>query len=630
MNADKMAGPEGIEVYDETRERTDHENSEDERRRSKIGAFRKKAINASNKFTHSLKKRGKRKVDFRFPSISIEDVRDAKEESSVCDLRQKLLEKGMLPVKHDDYHTLLRFLKARDFNIEKTIQMWEEMLHWRVEYGADTILEDFEFEELEEVMQYYPQGYHGVDREGRPIYIERLGRAYPSKLMRITSIERYLKYHVQEFEKALNEKFPACSIAAKRRICSTTTILDVQGLGVKNFTKTAASLLASMAKIDNSYYPETLHHMYIVNAGPGFKRLLWPAAQKFLDTKTMAKIHVLDPKSLGKLLEAVDPCQLPDFLGGSCNCNIEGGCLRSNKGPWNDPEIMKVVCSAETNLVRRTDRTATDWYIKIQPLKGRDGDTSIVESWSDDVDDPCSPMKQNSSVIPLLASVHEEARISDPCTYYSCREHFSSDTKDGDSEQGEEYQSLHIYNVRNRKVDARRSLEGAFVMCWLDAIKDKVVKRSFRYMSRTLISITIKLIDFIRNIPVEYFLRRQSNLENGPAPNTYRNGSENDPELDTLSYVRQKAVAVEDTVRPCVQRLQRLESLLEELNKKPAEIPVEKDQVLQQSLDRIKCVEFDLEKTKRVLQATVLKQIQIAELLENMRESKFQRRRFFC
>lgn len=35
--------------------------------------------------------------------------------------------------------------------------------------------------------------------------------------------------------------------------------------------------------------------------------------------------------------------QLPDFLGGSCTCSSEGGCLRSNKGPWNDPDIMKVL-----------------------------------------------------------------------------------------------------------------------------------------------------------------------------------------------------------------------------------------------------------------------------------------------
>ncbi|KAI3769094.1 hypothetical protein L6452_00191 [Arctium lappa] len=456
------------------------ENLEDERRRSKIGVLRKKAINASNKLTHSLTKRGLRKVDYRVPSI--EDIRDASEEQAVHELRQRLIDKDLLPERHDEYHTLLRFLKARDFDIEKTVRMWAEMLNWRKEYGTDTILEDYEFEELEEVLQHYPQGYHGVDRVGRPVYIERLGKAHPGRLMRITSIDRYLKYHVQEFERALSEKFPACSIAAKRQICSTTTILDVQGLGLKNFTPSAASILGAMAKVDNNYYPETLHRMFVVNAGSTFRKYLWPAAQKFLDAKTIAKIQVLEPKSLGKLHEAIDPSQLPDFLGGTCTCSAEAGCLRSNMGPWNDPEIMKVVINAEATFVRQisSDQQKVDSYIPIHPEKGRRSDESTIESVSD-TDDPCSITSGTSSLTPKMASLYEEATSSDSSVYYNCRDHFSPVEEASSSDH-------------ELTVDFRKTGGGIVFVEWLEIIHEKIVKRSFNCIRRPLVSLVAKLI----------------------------------------------------------------------------------------------------------------------------------------
>lgn len=141
-------------------------------------------------------------------------------------------------------------------------------------------------------------------------------------------------------------------------------------------------------------------------------------------------------------------------------------------------------------------------------------------------------------------------------------------------------------------------------------------------MTRTIMSVVVKLLAYIQNAHVEC-LRRQTNVY---PSNTL--GSESEPSNQISVGV--EAVSEHDRVLPCVQRLQRLESLLEELNKKPAEIPLEKEQLLQRSLERIKSVEFDLEKTKRALNSTVKKQLEISELLENMRESKFHRRRFFC
>ncbi|XP_062191408.1 phosphatidylinositol/phosphatidylcholine transfer protein SFH13-like [Phragmites australis] len=621
----RSASMEGLFTLDDRKERrSDVENSEDERRRLSIGSLKKKALNASNKLTHSLKKRGKRKVEHRASSFTIEDVRDEEEERAVFTFQQELFNRNLLPDKHNDYHLLLRFLKARKFDTEKAIQMWAEMLQWRKEFGTDTILEDFNFEELDEVLCYYPQGYHGVDRQGRPVYIERLGKVEPNKLMHITTVDRYMKYHVQEFERAFRDRFPACSIAAKRHIDSTTTILDVDGVGLKNFSKTARDMLSRMQKIDSDYYPETLHQMFVVNAGSGFK-LLWNSVKGFLDPKTASKIHVLGTKFQNKLLEVIDASQLPDFLGGICTCAAEGGCLKSNKGPWNDPNIMKLVHNREAKFIRHTRRLSEieqrkSSFARLHLLKGRNSDTSTVESGSD-VDDLGSPMMRTAVGCSRLAPVREEMQIRarDSAAYYSCDDHFVVVDKTVDYGRGgsmSDKSSASEVRTRAQPLGTAPHMPGFSISRQGPVVPEEDLDEgNFYRFVRLLLAMIVKVFAFFHIVYGQQEMR-----VNNPLPPAEREPPSDDhPAVETFNV---------DHISPVIERLQRLEGKVDELGSKPPEIPMEKERSLLESWDRIKCIESDLERTKKVLQATVMKQLEIAESLEEVVRSKLRRRRF--
>ncbi|CAM8973553.1 unnamed protein product [Rhodiola kirilowii] len=460
-----MAGEILMIQEDEKARRSGYEVSEDEKFRRRSRSLKKKAMNASTKLTHNFKKRSKRVADdLRDGSVSVEDVRDAEEEKAVNAFRRILIEKELLPARHDNYHTMLRFLKARKFDFDRALVMWSDMLHWRQEYGADSILQDFIYEEYEEIQNHYPHGYHGVDKEGHPVYIERIGKVEPSKLMNVTTVERFLKYHVQGFERAFAEKFPACSIASRRHIDSNTTILDVHGVNWMTFGKIAHDLVMRIQKIDGDNYPETLHQMS------------W--ATKFSS----------------KLLEVVDASQLTTFSWvGNCTCPYDGGCLRSDKGPWNDPEIMKLVRDTQANYQRKTSTSSDGEDLDLKPLK-----------------------------------------------LTSC-----SNTKD--------------YAV------------------W--------------FTSR-----------------VEH-----------PAGHAYSWGSSRPPAQ--VADVTSQDQSSSQSSQECWQRLQQLEEMVTELVKKPTQIPQEKDDMLVDSINRIKCMEYDLQKTKRALVATATKQVELAETFENLKES---------
>ncbi|CAO1945670.1 unnamed protein product [Urochloa humidicola] len=599
---DRFATPsyEGNARSDEKRECNSDEDDSEGERKVKRGSFKKRAITAGHKFRHSLRRKGRTRSGNHV--VSIEDIRDVRELETVERFRRCLLDEGLLPERHDDYHTMLRFLKARKFNIEKAKHMWSEMLRWRKEFGADNI-EEFDYSELHEVVKYYPQFYHGVDKEGRPVYIELIGKVNTNKLVQITTIDRYVKYHVKEFERCLHMRFPACSIAAKKHIDSSTTILDVQGVGLKNFSKDARELIMRLQKINNDNYPETLHQLYIINAGQGFK-MLWGTIKSFLDPETASKIHVLGSKYQTKLLEIIDGSELPDFLGGKCRCEEYGGCPKSDKGPWKDPEIIKRVLNGEAKYGRRVlavsssnqkEVGCTELQHSTEQGKGND---ASAES-SSEVEDVSSPTTSVDPVrSPNLTHVHESKYPG----------HASTSDAPPIVEDSISVVDKAVDACSDTRNSSMASTSGSFSMGNIPAILAGLKTQIIAWFTVLIVS----LLAFLRSVP-SIMTKRLTNQ----AITCDHYSTDFPPQGYTGN----------GTLTSVLRRLGELEEKVQTLEVKPPQVPFEKEELLNTAVHRVDALEAELISVKKALYEALIRQDELLAYIDRQQEVKFCRKK---
>uniref|UniRef100_A0A3Q3LFL7 SEC14-like protein 1 n=1 Tax=Mastacembelus armatus TaxID=205130 RepID=A0A3Q3LFL7_9TELE len=245
------------------------------------------------------------------------------QESCLIRLRKWLQEthKGKIP---KDEH-ILRFLRARDFNMDKAREILCQSLTWRKQHQVDYLLETWSSPQV--LQDYYTGGWHHHDRDGRPLYILRLGQMDTKGLVRALGEESLLRHVLSINEEGLRR----CEENTKvfgRPISCWTCLVDLEGLNMRHLWRPGVKALLRIIEVVEANYPETLGRLLILRA-PRVFPVLWTLVSPFIDENTRKKFLIYagnDYQGTGGLVDYIDKEIIPDFLGGECMCEVpEGG-----------------------------------------------------------------------------------------------------------------------------------------------------------------------------------------------------------------------------------------------------------------------------------------------------------------
>ncbi|CAL4110754.1 unnamed protein product, partial [Meganyctiphanes norvegica] len=212
---------------------------------------------------------------------------------------------------------LLRFLRARDFNIEKARELLSNSLIWRKKNQVDKMMSNYQAPQV--LKDYFPGGWHHHDKEGHPLYLLRLGQMDVKGLIKSVGEEGLLKHTLHICEEGLN----LCEEATQnlgRPISTWTMLVDLEGLNMRHLWRPGIRTLLKVIEIVEANYPETMSFVLIIRA-PRVFPILWTLVSTFIDENTRSKFLFYggnDYQDAGGLIDYMPKEFIPDFLGGEC------------------------------------------------------------------------------------------------------------------------------------------------------------------------------------------------------------------------------------------------------------------------------------------------------------------------
>ncbi|KAJ6620717.1 CRAL/TRIO domain-containing protein [Mycena sp. CBHHK59/15] len=219
---------------------------------------------------------------------------------------------------HDD-PTLLRFLRARSWDVSGARKQLADAEAWRRKHDVNNLYATFDPVEMENSRRFYPRWTGRRDKNGMPVYVYRLAAldtAMQKELSSATAERRYQRI-IALYEAMRLFAMPMCSFLphpTQTPITCVVTIIDLKDVSIGSMW-TLRSHLSEASKLATANYPETLSTIAVVNA-PSFFPTIWGWIKGWFDEGTRNKIHILG-KSPGETLTTfIDPQDLPRQYGG--------------------------------------------------------------------------------------------------------------------------------------------------------------------------------------------------------------------------------------------------------------------------------------------------------------------------
>jgi hypothetical protein len=252
-----------------------------------------------------------------YPNISAEQLKASRD-------LIRLVEKENLRFNIDEEHEflkLLRFLRARKFNVNDAFNMIKEDVKWRCEENRLNLRQETAEEVLGcnvgELYKYFPTWIQGKDKQLRPVSYRQFGRFEIWNVLKITTMQRLIRFHAWETEQALRFMHNQ-SRKIQYNIETFVLVIDAAGWNMGLATRDAFQFIKGMAVTDSDHYPERLGTMIIINA-PTALAFAWGVVQGFLDPVTKAKVRIIGSNQadwLPILLEYIDQNEIPEQYGG--------------------------------------------------------------------------------------------------------------------------------------------------------------------------------------------------------------------------------------------------------------------------------------------------------------------------